>query len=176
MNKQSRVALLFAVVIPAALTLRAMSAEFPAADPVEINGMKVAGVYLQAVAMDPPQEGDNSPADIHLEADIHAIKDNQQGLEEGSWVPYLNIRYRLTKKGSDWKDSGTLVPMVANDGSHYGRNIALDGPGKYEVHFNIEPPKLIRHVDKETAVEPWWQAFEYTGSFAFVGTGKKGGY
>lgn len=163
-------------ILALALSSNALAAEFPAGEPVEINGMEVAGVYLQAVAMDPPQEAAGAPADIHLEADIHAMDGNQQGLETGAWVPYLNIPYTLTKAGSDWKDSGVLVPMVANDGPHYGRNITLDGPGKYDLHFRIEPPKIMRHVDKETAVEPWWEAFDYTGSFKFVGTGKKGGY
>lgn len=171
MKKTLALLLLASVLSPAAL-----AAEFPAGDPVNINGMEVAGVYLQAVAMDPPQTGAAGPGDIHLEADIHAIEGNAQGLEAGAWVPYLSINYTLTKKGSDWSETGALKPMVANDGPHYGINITLDGPGKYEVHFTIAPPPLMRHIDKETAVDAWWQAFDYNGSFNFVGTGKKGGY
>ncbi len=164
-----------AALISVCLSAPVLAAEFPAGDPVVINGLEVAGVYLQAVAMDPPQE-DSGPADIHLEADIHATAGNAQGLEEGAWVPYLTIHYELTKKSSDWTEKGSLVPMVANDGPHYGKNIALDGPGKYQVVFSISAPKLMRHVDKETAVDPWWQPFVYSGSFNFTGTGKKGGY
>lgn len=167
---------LVASALALTMSCAAFAAEFPAGDPIEINGMEVAGVYLQAVAMDPPQASAVGAGDIHLEADIHAIDGNAQGLETGAWVPYLSINYTLTKKGGDWSESGVLKPMVANDGPHYGINITLDGPGKYEVHFTIAPPPLMRHIDKETAVEPWWQAFEYNGSFNFVGTGKKGGY
>jgi len=165
-----------AALLSIALSFPVAAAEFPAGDPIEINGMEVAGVYLQAVAMEPAQEGDSGHADIHLEADIHAIEENEHGLEAGAWVPYLNITYTLGKKGSDWKSTGILLPMVANDGPHYGKNIKLDGPGKYELMYTVSPPALMRHVDKETAVAPWWQAFDYSGSFSFVGTGKKGGY
>lgn len=76
-------------------------------------------------------------------------------------------------------DRGALHPMVASDGPHYGANVKLDGPGAYQLVFEIAPPSahgFMRHVDKETGGAPWWKSFQYKGEFKFVGTGKKGGY
>uniref|UniRef100_UPI00333FB3A3 iron transporter n=1 Tax=Castellaniella defragrans TaxID=75697 RepID=UPI00333FB3A3 len=165
------------------LAASAMAAEYPIGEPTEINGLEVAAVYLQPIEMEPPgimREAKDS--DIHLEADIHATADNKNGLPEGAWAPYLNIQYVLQKEGSDKELKGDLMPMVANDGPHYGDNIKLDGPGKYKLTFIIGSPETAemnhfgRHVDKETGVEPWFERFETHYEFVFAGTGKKGGY
>lgn len=144
------------------------------------NGMEISAVYIQPVKMEPDHHTASERADIHLEADIAALKDNPHGFAEGSWIPYLNVRYILTKNGSDWKKEGVLMPMVANDGPHYGDNVALDGAGKYQLTFAFEPPfghQFMRHVDKETGVPSWWAPFELTYDFSWIGsTGKKGGY
>lgn len=157
-----------------------LAGEMPAGEDIEINGMKVGAVYLQAVEMEPAMAGQEAAkTDIHLETDIHAIKGNENGWAAGEWVPYLEISYILTKKGSAWKSAGPLPPMVASDGPHYGANVKLDGPGQYNLTFAINPPSghvFMRHVDKETGVGPWWKPFQYTGGFKYVGTGKKGGY
>ena len=74
------------------------------------------------------------------------------------------------------------MPMVANDGPHYGDNVKLNGPGKYRVTFNIAPPSAFtaanfgRHTDKETGVAEWWEAFDVSWEFPYAGIGKKGGY
>lgn len=174
---------LMAAAVSAALALGCapvLAGEMPAGEPVEVHGMKIAGIYLQSVEMEPAMPGQEAAkTDIHLEADIHAIKGNENGFGAGEWVPYLNIPYTLTKKGSGWKATGTLDPMVASDGPHYGANVKLDGPGQYQLAFTVKPPSghhFMRHVDKETGVGPWWTPIEYTGSFKYVGTGKKGGY
>lgn len=159
------------------------AAEYPIGKPAHANGLEVAAVYLQPVQMEP--EGMMRAAkesDIHLEADIHATADNKNGLPEGAWAPYLNIQYVLQKKGSDKVLKGNLMPMVANDGPHYGDNVKLDGPGKYQLTFVIGSPETAhnnhfgRHVDKETGVAPWFKTFEVKYDFVYAGTGKKGGY
>lgn len=158
----------------------AWAGELPAGEPIEINGLKVAGIFLQPVEMEPAMHGQAAAgSDIHLEADIHALKGNENGFAAGEWVPGLKVDYALSKKGSAWKTAGSLHPMVASDGPHYGANVKLDGPGQYELAFTIHPPSatgFMRHTDKETGVGAWWQPFPYAGSFKFVGTGKKGGY
>ncbi len=161
----------------------AQAAEYPIGKPIEKNGLEVAAVYLQPVEMDPPgMMRAAAESDIHLEADIHATADNSNGLPEGAWAPYLNIRYKLQKQGSDQVISGEMMPMVANDGPHYGDNVKLDGPGKYTLVLTVGSPEsgkmthFGRHVDKETGVAPWFQAFEQQYEFVFAGTGKKGGY
>jgi uncharacterized protein involved in high-affinity Fe2+ transport len=158
----------------------ATAAEHPAGKPLDKDGMQIMAVYLQPVEMEPAMS-DQAPdkTDIHLEADIHALEHNPNGFSQDSWIPYLAVSYKLTKKGSTWSRSGTLMPMVANDGPHYGANVKLDGPGAYTVSFEIRPPSVngfMRHTDKETGVGPWWQPFEYKGEFNFIGVGKKGGY
>lgn len=171
----------FALPIAAAALLAALPAsagEKPIGEPVELNGMEIAGVYLQPVMME-PHHAAHEKADIHIEADIKAIKGNNNGFAEGEWVPYLDIDFVLTKPGSDFKKEGKLVPMVASDGPHYGANVKMDGAGKYHVAYHIKSPAnngFFRHVDKETGVGAWWQPFTVEWDFTYTGTGKKGGY
>ena len=74
------------------------------------------------------------------------------------------------------------MPMVANDGPHYGDNVKLQGPGKYKMTLTIAPPTANphamfgRHVDKETGVGPWFKPFTLDYEFVYAGTGKKGAY
>jgi uncharacterized protein involved in high-affinity Fe2+ transport len=92
-------------------------------------------VYLQPIEMDPP--GMMRPAvdsDVHLESDISALPNNSNGFQEGSFVPYLNVSFTLRKDGSDKALSGDFHAMVANDRPHYGDNLKLSGPGKYQAN------------------------------------------
>ena len=183
-SKYSNVAT--AAMAVALLSGVATAGEIRIGDPVEKAGMKIAGVYLQAVLMDPENDicGPHT-ADIHLEADVHALKGNPNGLGKGEWVPYMNASYVLTKNGSDFRDAGPLVAMVANDGPHYGDNVKMKGPGKYKVTYTIYPPNAPenhagkhygRHTDRATGVRPWFPAFKLNYEFVFAGVGKKGGY
>lgn len=162
------------------ITGSALAADFPAGPVISQHGMKIAGVYIQPVAMAPQMpEQDPQVTDIHLEADIHAEKNNPQGFKKGDWIPGLTVEYSLSKKDSAWTAHGSLDPMCASDGPHYGANVRLDGPGQYQLLFTIRPPSghmTMRHTDKETGVAAWWDSFEYKGSFKFTGAGKKGGY
>lgn len=170
-------------LLAAALSSSALAAEYPIGKPAELNGLEVAAVYLQPIEMAPAGMMRPTPdSDIHLEADIHATADNKNGLPEGAWAPYLNIQYALQKQGSEQVVTGNLMPMVANDGPHYGDNVKLDGPGKYQLTFTVGSPETApnnhfgRHVDKETGVSPWFKTFEVKYEFVYAGTGKKGGY
>ncbi|MBV8679746.1 MAG: iron transporter [Aquitalea sp.] len=169
----------------AALTLSAVAAakEYPIGKPAIKNGMEIGAVYLQPTKMEP--EGMMRKAeesDVHLEADIHAQKNNPNGFEEGAWMPYLMVKYELTKVGGKGSIKGDMMPMVANDGPHYGDNVKLQGPGKYKLKLTIMPPSenphahFGRHVDKETGVGPWYKTFEVNYEFTYAGIGKKGGY
>lgn len=174
---------LAALTLGVVLAFPALSAEYPIGKPVEHAGLEIAAVYLQPIEMEPA--GMMRPAkesDVHLEADIHATADNKNGLPEGAWAPYLNIKFKVQKVGSDKVIEGDFMPMVANDGPHYGDNVKLDGPGKYKLTFYIASPEANkmnhfgRHVDKETGVAPWFKPFEVNYDFVYAGTGKKGGY
>ncbi|MDB5774713.1 MAG: rane protein [Herbaspirillum sp.] len=177
--------LTLATVIFAGAIGVAQAAEYPIGHPQKPagTGLEVAAVYLQPVTMEPKgMMLDAAKSDIHLEADIHAIADNPNGYAEGDWASNLVIQYELRKAGSAKVIKGDLMPMVANDGPHYGDNVKLDGPGKYTLKLMIAPPTADphshfgRHVDKETGVKDWWKPFEASFDFAFAGIGKKGGY
>jgi hypothetical protein len=162
----------------------ALAAEYPIGAPVLDHGLEIAAVYLQPIEMAPA--GMMRPAaesDVHLEADIHALADNPNGFAEGDWVPALAIRYELTKLASGEQATGTMMPMVAADGPHYGDNVTLMGPGAYRLKLLIASPDQApshamfgRHIDKETGVGAWFEPFEASYEFVFAGTGKKGGY
>ncbi|CAB3786148.1 iron transporter [Pararobbsia alpina] len=161
----------------------ASAAEYPIGKHVIQGGMEIGAVYLQPITMDP--EGmmrKASDSDIHLEADIHAVKDNPTGFAEGDWMPYLQVRYELTKVGTTQAVKGDMMAMVANDGPHYGDNVKLFGPGKYHLKMYVEAPMQTghmafgRHVDKETGVGPWFKPITLEYDFPFAGVGKKGGY
>lgn len=157
----------------------ALAAEHSLGKPLVKDHLIIRPVYLQSVEMAPVMPGLNQNADTHLELDVHADKDNTHGFAPGAWIPYLTISYQITKKGSDWSTFGTLMAMTANDGPHYGANVNLDGPGKYTASFRIQPPSyqaFFRHTTKDTGVPAWWQPFQHSWNFTYVGVGKKGGY
>jgi uncharacterized protein involved in high-affinity Fe2+ transport len=152
----------------------ATAAEYPIGKQHIEAGMEVGAVYLQPITMEP--EGmmrKASDSDMHLEADIHAVKNNPNGFAEGDWMPYLQVTYELTKAGTTQTVKGDL---------HYGDNVKLFGPGKYHLKLNIAPPMQTghmafgRHVDKETGVGPWFKPYSIEYDFPFAGIGKKGGY
>jgi periplasmic iron binding protein len=171
------------LALAAASALNAYAVEYPIGAPQQRFGMEIAAVYLQPVVMEPDgmmKKAEES--DIHIEADVKALAGNPNGFEEGAWIPYLIVKYEITKTGSTQKLSGEFMPMVANDGPHYGDNIKLFGPGKYHVKYTILPPSenqhahFGRHTDRLTGVRPWFKPFDIENDFTYVGIGKKGGY
>lgn len=165
------------------LCLPAAAKEYPIGKPATIAGMEVAAVYLQPIEMEPPgMMREAKQSDVHLEADIKAAKDNKNGYAQGDWVGYLSVSYELTKEGDSQVVKGEMMPMVANDGPHYGDNVKLLGPGKYKLKLTVMPPgeghnaHFGRHVDKETGVGRWFDKFTTEYDFVYAGTGKKGAY
>jgi uncharacterized protein involved in high-affinity Fe2+ transport len=151
------------------------------------NGMSVRMLSIQEVTtshaghmghvMDNTGDTTAMPG-MHLEAKILMEKAGF-GFAPGSWVPYLGLEYRLTKRNTDWTASGQLVPMLANDGPHYGANVPMKGPGTYHMSVTFTPPApevFPIHMDKETGVAGWWEPFTLEWDFTYFGLGKKGGY
>ena len=166
-----------------AVPVAGRAVEYPIGTPQQRSGMEIVAIYLQPIVMEPDgmmRKAEDS--DIHLEADIHGMASNPNGFEEGAWIPYLLVEFEVTKSGSDQKASGSLMPMVANDGPHYGANVKLFGPGKYHLKYSISPPsankhsEFGRHTDRLTGVRPWFKPFEVEFDFTYVGIGKRGGY
>lgn len=161
----------------------AFAKEIPVGPKQKVSGMEIGTVYLQPIEMEPAGlMRDAKDSDIHLEADIKAEKDNTNGFATGDWIPYLELTYELTKEGDPAVIKGAMMPMVANDGPHYGDNVKLKGPGKYKLKVVVAPPSQSahshfgRHVDKETGVGPWFAKFTLEYDFVFAGIGKKGAY
>ncbi|PID76812.1 MAG: iron transporter [Deltaproteobacteria bacterium] len=150
--------------------------EYPIGEGQEMGGMEIAAVYLQPITMEP--RGIDLPAsqaDIHLEADIHAIKGNKNGFGAGEWMPYLTVTYSLKNKDTGKQIGGNLMPMVASDGPHYGANIKMPGVGNYELTYFIEPPSkqgFGRHSDKATGVGKWFAPFSVDYKFTYSGIKK----
>jgi hypothetical protein len=167
------------LLVPAA----AIAIEYPIGTPQQRAGMELSAVYLQPVTMEPDgMMRKVEESDVHLELDIKALGNNANGFQEGSWIPYLVVKYEVSKLGSTQKVAGDFMPMVANDGPHYGDNVRLFGPGKYQVKFWVLPPSANqhshfgRHTDRLTGVRPWFKPFDLEFEFTYVGIGKKGGY
>lgn len=147
---------------------------------VEQCGMELAAVYLKPMDMSPKKDLQAKDADIHIEADIHALKENVNGFEEGDWIPYLGINYELKNLDNGASKKGTLVPMVAKDGPHYGLNIPMEkdrskkfNPGNYKLTFHIQSPEqqgLRRHTDHQTGVNAWCDNFSVSYDFKYSGS------
>lgn len=149
--------------------------EFPLGEAFDIGPLHIEGVYFQPVDMEPSNLGGipASQSDMHLEADISARPGNNLGYGVGSFVPYLTVKYTITKSGSNKVIEGNFMPMSASDGPHYGNNVKLDGPGKYKITFIIENPEkqgYLLHVDKETGVNGrfWTKPIEVSWDFNWV--------
>jgi uncharacterized protein involved in high-affinity Fe2+ transport len=135
--------------------------EHPIGDPVSRNHIQVVAVWLNGVTMDGISSG---PSDlIHLEADVRSLGENPNGFAKDEFIPYLKVTYAIVPAaGGPAIDKGSLFPMIASDGLHYGANIAMPKPGSYKLTYDIEPPSaggLGRHVGVG-GVAPWWKPFQ----------------
>jgi uncharacterized protein involved in high-affinity Fe2+ transport len=131
--------------------------EYPIGDDIELGPLNVAGVYFQPVDMEPA--GNSLPAsesDMHIEADISALANNDLGYGAGDFVPNLSVDYEIKNSSGTVVSSGTFMPMSASDGPHYGANVKIGDAGTYNVRFVIRSPEdqgYLLHTDAETGVE-----------------------
>ncbi len=132
--------------------------EFPIGDDKEVGPLNVGMVYFQPVDMEPQGMGlSAAESSFHLEADIHALANNNLGYAKGEFVPDLTVTYEIINKSNgETAASGTFMQMNADDGPHYGGNVKLDQAGSYTVKLTIASPAergWALHVDKETGVK-----------------------
>ncbi|MEM9244059.1 MAG: iron transporter [Pseudomonadota bacterium] len=154
-------------------------------------------IWVEPVTMEPTVttgvvahgRGLNRKPDIHNELDQHELKGTKMGFGAGGWLSNCQVACVIVKgqktplKDKDGKQPWfvvfSMMSMVANDGPHYGRNVALDGPGTYYETCQVNPPDWLgffRHTDKASGVSPFFKPYEISGSFKFIGSGKAGGY
>jgi periplasmic iron binding protein len=159
---------------PAASTPRpAGFREYPIGDEVERNQMRIAAVWLPPVQME-GMAGPTTSDMIHIEADIHATEGNKNGCAKDEFIPYLTVHYAIVPQGEAAKSveplRGTLIPMVARDGWHYGASVPMPKAGRYKLTYTIEPPTAAgRHSDPATGVDPWWKPFEVSFDWDYPG-------
>ncbi|MBQ7151515.1 MAG: iron transporter [Synergistaceae bacterium] len=125
----------------------------------QVGPYNVAAVYFQAVDMYPAGKNPSKEdSDMHLEADIHLKPEAAVaygfGNGEDIWPAYLTVKYEIVKPDGKVAMEGSFMPMNADDGPHYGANIAKGlTVGRYKLRFIIEPPTdYLLHTDPETGV------------------------
>jgi len=150
--------------------------EFYVGEPVVLEGLQIVPNYLTGVQMDTAPPGmATGKGTVHLEADVHATKGEAHGFPEDAWIPYLSVKFKLSKAGTSFSRQGTLYPMTAKDGPHYANDVAMDGPGIYHLTYTIFPPSsqgFIRHIDKATGVSPWWAPITANWIFTYPAKSK----
>ena len=128
--------------------------EQPLGDEVHVGLLVVGGVYFQPVEMEPQVGTPAAESSMHIEADISAAPDNKLGYGAGDFVSGLTVDYAIKDKSGNVVQEGTLMPMNASDGPHYGLNLPKLDAGTYDVTFSIKPPSVwLLHTDKTTGVE-----------------------
>ena len=134
----------------------------------EVGFMTMSMVYFQPVDMAPADlAASKEDSDLHIEVDLTA-NENPYSFPVDGWVPYLSIDYIIKDTEGNEVLTGSMMPMAASDGPHYGNNIALP-EGEYSVTLTIKSPSengYLLHVDDETGVEAkdgfWTEPFEAT--------------
>ena len=128
--------------------------EQPLGDDVHVGPLVVGGVYFQPVEMEPQVGTPAAESSMHIEADIAAAADNKLGYGAGDFVSGLTVDYAIKDKSGNVVQEGTLMPMNASDGPHYGLHLPNLDAGTYDVSFMIKPPSVwLLHTDKTTGVE-----------------------
>ena len=114
----------------------------------DVGFMTMSMVYFQPVDMAPVDQATaKENTDLHIEVDLTA-KENRYAFKEVC--------------------SGSMMPMAASDGPHYGNNIKL-ADGEYSITLYIKSPAengYLLHVDSETGVDAkdgfWTEPLEAT--------------
>ena len=140
----------------------------------EVEGISVTPIYFQSVDMEPKGVMPGSDeSDIHLEADVKAIKGNKTGFGIEEFVPYITVKYEVKDSGGATIAEGAMMPMNASDGPHYGINIKMPKAGDYKLKFVLESPEkqsYVLHSDKVTGVEGrfWKKPIELEWDFKYI--------
>lgn len=143
--------------------------ETPIGEELDIDVLHIAAVYFQPVPMEP--EGEFLAVEdsaFHLEADI-SYNENELGFGVGDWACYLTVDYTITSETTgEVASEGTFMVMSANDGPHYGANIAPIPADTYTLTFTIHSPAengYLLHTDEETGVPGHFWDAPITASF-----------
>lgn len=140
------------------------------------NLMTIEGSYMQPIVLEQGRE--NRPrdqSDAYFVAHIKAASAHPHGFSKFAWIPFLNVSYSLEKLDGTWRDNGQLTAAIGKFGPHYGANVKLKGVGRYRYTVHVAPPDkgINRLVDWENGIT-WWDPFDVSWDFTYLGVGKKG--
>jgi hypothetical protein len=68
-------------------------------------------------------------------------------IHSGYAIPYAQVWATISKAGKIVYDDEQWPMLSAYMGPHYGNNVALPGPGHYELSLLISPPTASRHLE-----------------------------
>ena len=68
-------------------------------------------------------------------------------IHSGYAIPYAQVWATISKAGKIVYDDEQWPMLSEYMGSHYGNNVALPGPGHYELRLLISPPTASRHLE-----------------------------
>lgn len=158
----------------AQIAAREAREEFPIGTPKEFPSLvRVSAFYTRPADMAGAGMGlAAAESDLHLEAEIVAMLDNQLDLAYGAWIPYLTVDYDVEAPDGT-VTSGSFMPMLSNHGLHYGSNVKLDGAGTYRIRYRVHSPVkngLVIHEDPATGVKGsfWESPLEAEWSFNYM--------
>lgn len=134
------------------------------------DGMEIVPGYLMDVQLDRNPVPAGAQA-VHLQADIHATREDAHGFGEGAFIPYLSVSFLLTKDGvPTFHKSGLLYPIASRNGPHYGSSVELAGPGSYRLTYIVSPPSahgMLRQTDKTGGIPDWGKPVTASWTFTY---------
>jgi hypothetical protein len=68
-------------------------------------------------------------------------------IHSGYPIPYAQVWATISKAGKIVYDDEQWPMLSEYMGPHYGNNVALPGPGHYELSLLISPPTASRHLE-----------------------------
>jgi len=80
----------------------------------------------------------------------------------GVAIPYAGVWATITRDGRLVYDERQWPMLSEYMGPHYGNNVSLPGPGRYELTLLISPPVSARHIEYEHV---WLQPHRATLTF-----------
>jgi uncharacterized protein involved in high-affinity Fe2+ transport len=68
-------------------------------------------------------------------------------IHSGYPIPYAQVWATISKAGKIVYDDEQWPMLSEYMGPHYGNNVALPGPGRYELSLLVSPPTASRHLE-----------------------------
>ena len=84
--------------------------EFYVGEPIVKNEMQLVPHYLLGIEMAPMTPGmDMGPNAVHLEIDVHAMKDDKHGFKEDEWIPISHNLIHDRESGIEVQENRKII-------------------------------------------------------------------